>query len=108
MKKIIILLCVFILCLCGCQNKQENANTKKQTIVFPTEQVAATVNGYKYVPDENAYNNSVEYIGNKGSKKFHLPDCRYAKNIKQENIIKSFDRNKMINDGFAPCQTCNP
>lgn len=111
MKRILSAIFVLVLCLGGCANITNGDATEespKQIIVFPTEQVASTINGYKVLPDENTENNSVEYIGNIGSKRFHLSDCRYAKNIKQENIIKSFNRDKMINDGFAPCQTCNP
>lgn len=108
MKRILILICLSLFCLCGCQNKGEELNTTKQIIVFPSEQTAKTLNGYKEATDGDLNCCTIEYIGNNGSKRFHLSDCRYAKNIKQENIEKSFDRNRMINSGYAPCQTCNP
>lgn len=49
------------------------------------------------------------YILNTGSKKFHLPDCSGAKNIK-ENNKKTFNglRQQLIDEGYSPCKSCNP
>ena len=49
------------------------------------------------------------YILNTGSKKFHLPDCSGAKNIK-ENNKETFNglRQQLIDEGYSPCKSCNP
>ena len=49
------------------------------------------------------------YILNTGSKKFHLPDCSGAKNIKDNNK-KTFNglRQQLIDEGYSPCKSCNP
>lgn len=47
-----------------------------------------------------------EYIGNKNSKKFHLPTC---KNLPAEkNRIYLSSRSEAIQNGFDPCGNCNP
>lgn len=108
MKRLLILICIFVFLLCGCHNERAEIETAKQVIVFPTEQVAETINGYKEKAESNFENSKIEYIGNKNSKKFHLSDCQYAKNMKQENVIKSFNRNEIVNSGYIPCKKCNP
>ena len=110
MKKILIMIFVLALCLSGCGNvntDDKKEEPPKQVIVFPSEETTATLNGYKNSAQVEA-ENKIEYIGNSNSKKFHLPDCRYASNIKEENIEKSHNRNYMINQGYSPCQNCKP
>ena len=47
-----------------------------------------------------------EYIGNKNSKKFHLPTC---KNLPAEKNRVFFDsRQEAVNAGFDPCGNCQP
>ncbi len=109
MKRILILICIFAFCCSGC--KKDNSkipDAPKQIIVFPSEQTAATLNGYKQSVSEDTTQNKMEYVGNSNSKKFHLSDCTYAKNIKAENVVKSFNRTEMINGGYAPCKRCKP
>ena len=48
------------------------------------------------------------YVVNLSSKKFHLPDCRYAKSIKEENRGYADSRDKAIKMGCEPCKVCNP
>lgn len=49
------------------------------------------------------------YILNVKSKKFHLPTCSGVKDIKEENK-KEFTgkRSELINEGYKPCNSCNP
>ena len=50
-----------------------------------------------------------EYVLNTNSKKFHLPDCKNAKDIKQENReFYSGSRKSVISMGYKPCGGCNP
>lgn len=50
-----------------------------------------------------------EYIINESTKKFHLPSCTSAANIKAENK-KTYTgtREEMLDMGYEPCKICNP
>lgn len=50
--------------------------------------------------------NSGQYIGNKNSKKLHLPSCRSLPN--PENRIFFNSREEAISQGFLPCGICKP
>lgn len=50
-----------------------------------------------------------EYIINTNTGKFHLPDCKLAKSIKEENRERyTGTREELINKGLEPCKSCNP
>ncbi len=96
--------------LCGCKdNKNTNNADKKDIIVFPNAQTAATLNGYKtesqtvIIPTENA-----TYIANTSSHKFHKSDCKFAKSTKDENKLSTNDREGLIDQGYSPCKSCKP
>ena len=47
------------------------------------------------------------YVLNLSSKKVHLPDCKWAKEISKKN--RSYSKNDLIdiiNAGFTPCKVC--
>lgn len=46
------------------------------------------------------------YVGSKNSNKYHLPTCRWAKNIKPENIVCFKDENEAKLKGYLPDKTC--
>ncbi len=49
---------------------------------------------------------TMTYIGNTGSKKFHLPTCA---NLPAEQNRTSFDsREAALDEGYSPCGTCKP
>ncbi|MBO4847246.1 MAG: DNA/RNA non-specific endonuclease [Lachnospiraceae bacterium] len=51
----------------------------------------------------------VTYILNKNSKKFHTPTCESVNDIKERNKKEySGSREDLINEGYTPCQRCNP
>ena len=51
----------------------------------------------------------VRYILNMNSRKFHLPHCDSVQDIKDKNKSESAeDRERLIEQGFSPCQRCNP
>jgi len=61
----------------------------------------------KIAENERAYpDDSNVYIGNKNTKKLHLPTCRTLP--KEENQIQFDSRQNAINEGYAPCKNCNP
>lgn len=46
------------------------------------------------------------YIGNRKSKKFHLPSCSYLPD--QYNQVELDSREEAIEKGYTPCGHCNP
>lgn len=48
------------------------------------------------------------YIGNKNSKKFHRPDCRWAAEIAPHNRVEFGTREEAIAAGYVPCKVCRP
>lgn len=52
---------------------------------------------------------TVEYVLNTSSKKFHRPDCSGVEKIKKENRQSyTGTREALIRDGYGPCGTCKP
>jgi micrococcal nuclease len=51
---------------------------------------------------------SASYIGNKNSKKFHLPDCQWAEKIAPGNRVYFKSRDEAIKAGYEPCKVCKP
>jgi len=50
-----------------------------------------------------------KYILNTNSKKFHLPECSGAENMKKENREEfTGSRKTLIGDGYEPCGQCEP
>lgn len=48
------------------------------------------------------------YIGHKGTKKFHRPNCRFGKKISEKNRVILNSRKEAINQGYIPCKVCRP
>lgn len=48
------------------------------------------------------------YVASKSSVIFHKPDCRWAKNISDENLVTYKNKDEAIKAGKRPCKTCNP
>jgi micrococcal nuclease len=53
-------------------------------------------------------NGAVVYWANTQSKKFHRPDCQWARRISPNNLLKSKDRQQLLQDGYHPCKACRP
>lgn len=49
-----------------------------------------------------------QYVGSKKSNKYHLPTCRYAKDIVAENVITFKDKVDAVSKGYEPCGVCKP
>jgi len=49
-----------------------------------------------------------EYIGNKSTKKFHLPGCSSANDMKDSNKVYFSSREEAIEAGYIPCKRCHP
>lgn len=48
------------------------------------------------------------YLASTESDKFHVPGCRWARQIRQEHRIELSDREDAQARGLIPCKTCNP
>ncbi len=125
MKRLICILLVFLLVTaCGCSNNSPTQFTPKDfgVVVYPDQETADTVNGYLKEKEEDKaeiqnigqplYDGNIYefdyYVANINSKKFHYPDCRYAKKMDATSIRieKSYD--VLINEGYVPCKVCKP
>ena len=49
-----------------------------------------------------------KYVASNSSNIFHKPDCRWAQNISQRNLVTYKSREEAIKAGKRPCKTCNP
>ncbi len=126
MKKLLIIIFIFSLLLCGCT--QQEVNTKSEITVIETDN---TLNGYlpagvtlseteatampETIKDEDVTvidNDPTEalaqYLGNKNSKVFHFTTCTYGKKSNEENRIYFSSREEFVNNGYTPCKVCNP
>jgi hypothetical protein len=48
------------------------------------------------------------YVGSTESDKYHYPDCRYAQQIKPENLVRFNSVEEALAAGYEPCKSCNP
>jgi len=62
------------------------------------------------ITDESDGNEESErnFVGSSTSKKYHLPDCRYALKIKQENKVYFQSAEEAKSQGYLPCKSCHP
>ena len=59
--------------------------------------------------DNSESTNEQTYILNTNTKKFHYPDCKSVKQMKDKNKQEYFGtRDNVIAMGYAPCGNCNP
>ena len=110
----IFIILMIITLFCGCSGKTEK-QYPKPVIVMPNEETHYSINGYKEKADDivssETHSDDISvlktaYIGNKSSKKYHLPDCIYAADMKEENK-RLFDEATDPEDfGFIKCKQC--
>lgn len=82
--------------ICASDGETVSFSTEKNESVQTNPTVTAT-------PEPNDVG---EYIGNKNSKKFHLPSC---KNLPAEkNRVFFGSRQEAVDAGFDPCGNCKP
>ncbi len=48
------------------------------------------------------------YIGDKRSRRFHRPACRYGRDVSRANRIIFHDMKKAFYEGYCPCRRCRP
>ena len=85
--------------VCSSDGKTVAFTTTKNESVQTNPTVVVT-------PEADQLDNAGEYIGNKNSKKFHLPTC---KNLPAEKNRIYFDsRQAAVDAGQSPCGNCKP
>lgn len=58
---------------------------------------------------KNTSKTQVSYVINEDTGKFHLPSCRFVKQMNEENrITSSKSRNTLIKEGYEACKVCEP
>ncbi len=77
------------------------ASTEQINTVVSTEEVVATEE--KEVEEEKI---SYDIIGNKNSKKYHLPSCHTLPHPKNQVFFESSE--EAANSGYKPCKNCRP
>ena len=110
MKKLVIILSVFMIMNLGGCTPQENSSQIAPVAVVKQPQ-DDTVNGYRISKPQNTSSivtDGATYYANKNSKTFHYSTCSYAKRIKEDNLYKTNDRDKLLLEDFKPCSNCNP
>lgn len=53
-------------------------------------------------------NSSLQYIGNKNTKKFHRINCSSVSDMKEKNKVEISTREEAVNAGYVPCKKCYP
>lgn len=90
------------------ETKQEK---KSETPKQETQQQAETIQqpAPAQVETPQQIPEGTSYVLNTNTKKFHLPGCSSAGDIKPENREDfTGSREEVINRGFVPCKKCNP
>lgn len=78
------------------------ASSDGNTVTFTTEKEADTATNPTSNPTLQTY------VGNSGTKKFHLPDCASAKNIREGKRVEFETRLQAVLAGYEPCGRCKP
>ncbi len=121
MKKIIFIVLLWMMILCSCKYSQNGAKNpptqstattaaQKQTALPITPQPAEPINFAAQTPIVTAVPTikpiEVVYIGNKNTKKFHLPNCRTLP--LEKNRVNFYSRSEAVSCDYSPCRNCLP
>lgn len=69
---------------------------------------ATTIPTLPPTPTEGNTESECTYVGSVNSDKYHLPSCRYAKNILPENRVCFGSKAEAEAAGYVPCKVCKP
>lgn len=87
------------LALASAASQESNSTPQESQKTAPDGQLGA--GNTNNTPSQNC-----TYVGSKNSNKYHLPSCRWAKNIKPENITCFKDKNDAESKGYLPDKNC--
>lgn len=85
----------------------EDQDEKKDEAERDTKDDKAALNVTEGSP-EPGKDGAKQYVGSTTSRKYHLPDCRYAKKIKPEHLVFFSSKEEAESKGYEPCKVCNP
>ena len=111
MKKLIkfitVTLCLFLLCsFVSCSSGSSSSNDEK-----PSSEKDPWYDGEGFkdeeIDDEISREDAL-YLASKSSNKYHRLSCRYADQIKPENIVYYEYEYQATDDGKEPCAVCKP
>ena len=114
MKKFIcFVILAFLLFSCSAEDTTSVSLEEYDFFVYPSSDLESSDARESAVSSEeeseSSNSQSFEYILNKNSKKFHFPDCRSVKLMKEKNKGYYFgERDAVIKMGFSPCKHCMP
>ena len=97
------------------EGRKPNAGTvtaapvqQPKPIQTATQQPAQPVQTVTQTPTP-AQNNSITYVLNTNTHKFHYPDCRSVGQIKPNHRVNSTQtRDEIMAQGYKPCGNCHP
>ena len=91
----VVMICLMMFSFCSCD---KSTNTECKTV---------SVEENEEIPAQNT--ETIKYIGNKNSIKFHVPDCRFVSLMSESNkVFLNCTHDEAIADGFSPCEKCCP
>lgn len=114
MKKIIyFVILAFLLFSCSVEDTPSVSLEEYDFFVYPSSDLESSdAEKVEFSSEEESdvsSNKEKGYILNKSTKKFHYPDCRSVKLMKEENKLYHLgERDAIIYRGFSPCQHCLP
>ena len=97
-------LCAFILATAAATTILVHAPFAASTKTVSTPIAASVSTTFK--SPETKPEKPITYIGNKNTKKFHLPSCYTLP--KEKNRVYFSVRSRAISRNFKPCQNCKP
>jgi hypothetical protein len=85
-------------------------------ITLPSEQTTEETPQEEVSPEQTEIDDATaspdedhpKYIASTESDKFHHPQCRWARQIRESHRIDLTHREKAVALGLKPCRTCNP
>lgn len=119
-----IMVLVVTLALCGCgvdtssmagsvsQINQSEDQTDIEETEEPADDVELQADADLEEPQEDQDEvdaNVMTYVLNTNTHKFHFPDCKSVKQMKEKNMqIEETTRDDLISRGYDPCGNCHP
>lgn len=89
------------------KNTTAKSSTKNTTNKNVSDKVSSSKSAAS--TEKNASPKQVSYVINEDTGKFHLPTCRYVKQMDEENkVTSSKDRDILIKEGYEACKVCKP
>lgn len=101
---VIIVVLLGVIGLTSCNKTKNNVITVKEKEIYSSDIEKEVVPE----PEANA-EVQAQYILNKNSKKFHIPECYAVRQMKESNkVYFAGNREDAVLRGYDPCQKCDP